>query len=253
MTGAALPLLIAAVLVGGAVQRVSGMGMGLILSPVLALLLGPAVGVTVTNMATVMSALLIGWVLRAGVDWRRFGLIASAALFGSIPGGLVVRAVPGSWLSVIIGATILVALGVTLNADRTHRLGNLHHPAWIVPFAAAAAFLNTIAGVAAPILVIYALAARWDQRSFAATLQPTFALFGFLSIVVKIGVGATPVSDLPDWWILPIMLAAIVAAVALGTFLSRHVSTQTARKIAIAAAGLGAVSALLRGLIDALG
>lgn len=253
MSGAALPLLITAVILGGATQRVSGMGMGLILSPVLALLLGPAVGVTVTNMATVMSAILIGYVLRDGIDWRRFAIIAPSALLGSIPGGFLVRAMPGAWLSVIIGATILIALAVTLNADRTHSLKKLIHPAWLVPFAAGGAFLNTVSGVAAPILVIYALAARWDHRSFSATLQPTFALFGFLSIVVKISVGATPIGDLPQWWVLPVMLAAILAAVSLGSFLSRHVSTQTARKIAIAAAGLGAVSTLIRGLVDALG
>lgn len=253
MTGATLPLVIAAVVVGGVTQRVSGMGMGLILSPVLALLLGPAVGVTVTNMATVMSALLIGFVMRAGIEWRRFGLMAPSALLGSIPGGFLVREMPGAWLSVLIGAIILIALAVTLNADRTRGLGQLHHPAWLIPFAAGAAFLNTVSGVAAPILIIYALLSRWDHRTFSATLQPTFAWLGLLSVIVKIGTGATPLNDLPQWWILPLLLVGIITAVGLGGLLASYVSTQTARRIAIVAAGLGAVSTLLRGLIDALG
>ena len=251
MSGAALPLLIAAVIAGGATQRVSGMGMGLVLSPVLALLLGPALGVTVTNCVTLTSALLIGYAMRTNIDWKAFAVIAPAAVAGSIPGALIVRSTPGPWLSVLIGAIILAALAITLWADRSRRLGRLTGRLWLVPFAAGGALLNAVSGVAAPIFIIYAVASRWDQRSFSATLQPAFAWIGFLSVASKTLIGATPA--LPTLWIAPIIIAAIIAGIALGTLLSRRVSTQFARRIAVAAAGLGAVSTLLRGLADALG
>lgn len=246
-------MLVAAVILGGTLQRVSGMGMGLVLSPVLALLLGPATGVTVTNMTTVMSALLIGFVLRAGIDWKRFGIIAPSALLGAIPGGQLVRELDGNWLSVMVGALLLLALLVTVGAGKLRGLPHLTNPAWLVPFAALGAFLNTVSGVAAPALVIYALLSRWDQRSFQATLQPVFLLFGALSVAVKVLIGATPLSVLPDPWILLVILAGVLVAIAIGGQLSKRVSPQKARAAAILVAGAGAVSALIRGLIGALG
>ncbi|MBM9433375.1 sulfite exporter TauE/SafE family protein [Flaviflexus equikiangi] len=249
----ALALLVAAIIAGGTSQRVSGMGMGLILAPVLSLILGAAVGVTVTNVTTVCTALVIGFVLRAGIDWKKFAIIAPSALLGTIPGGLVVAYMDGAWLSVLVGALILLALAITLWANRQQHLPHLTHPAWIIPFAAGGAFMNATAGVVAPVLMIYAIASRWDHRSFSATLQPTFAWIGGLSIIVKVSLGATPIDSLPDWWVLLVILAAIPTSVLLGTLVSRHVSTQTAKKIALAVATLGAVSTLLRGLIDALG
>lgn len=253
MPAAALALLVAAVLMGGTVQRLSGMGMGLMISPVLALIFGAAVGVTVANATTILSALIIGFVMRAGIDWRRFAIIAPSALLGTIPGGLLVREMDGGWLGVLVGAIILAALTLTLWADRLTVLPELRHHAWIIPFAAGGAFLNTVSGISAPVLMIYAIAARWDQRSFAATLQPFFVWISLLSVTVKISVGATPLNELPDPWVLPLILAAILAAVAIGSRLAHRVSPQAARRLAIAVAGLGAVSTLLRGLADALG
>lgn len=253
MSAAALALLVGAVLLGGITQRISGMGMGLMISPILALVLGPATGVTVANMTTFFSALMIGFVLRAGIDWRRVALFVPSAVIGSVPGGILVRDMHSGWLSVLVGAVILMALAITLWADRMTMLPNLTHVAWIIPFSAVGAFLNTVSGISAPALVIYALASSWDQRSFAATLQPFFLWVGALSVTVKIAVGATPISELPDPWILPIILAAVVAAVVIGSRLARRVSPHSARRVAIAVAGLGAVSSLVRGLIDALG
>lgn len=227
--------------------------MGLVLSPVLSLLLGASVGVTVTNMTTVLSALMIGLVLRAGIDWKKFGVLAPSALLGAIPGAFLVRSLDGNWLSILVGSFILLALVVTLLGDRLRELPRLDHLAWLVPFAAMAAFLNTVAGVAAPALVIYALLSRWDQHTFSATLQPAFLWFGLLSVVTKISTGATPLESLPSPWILLLIVGAILVAILLGGRLSSRVSPQRARTIGILVAGAGAVSTILRGLIGALG
>ena len=48
-----------AILVGSVLQRVSGTGVGLVVAPTLALLLGPATGVLVTNATTTVSGFLI--------------------------------------------------------------------------------------------------------------------------------------------------------------------------------------------------
>ncbi|WP_222704447.1 sulfite exporter TauE/SafE family protein [Flaviflexus massiliensis] len=252
MTGLATLLMAVAVVFGGVLQRISGMGMGLVLSPFLALLLGANVGVTVTNVATVLSSFLIGFVLRSGVDRRRFAIIAPAGLLGTVPGAYLVKHLDGNWLSVIVGTAVLIALTVTLTSGRVRTLPHLTGPWWLGPFAALGAFLNVVAGVAAPALVIYSLLSRWEQRSFAATLQPTFLWFGLTSVITKIAIGATHFNALPPAWVLLVITAAIVLAIALGGRLSLRVSPQQARRIGIAVAGLGAVSAIIRGLVGAL-
>ncbi|MFC6257237.1 sulfite exporter TauE/SafE family protein, partial [Kocuria oceani] len=74
-----------AILVGSVLQRVSGTGVGLVVAPTLALLLGPATGVLVTNATTTVSGFLIMLSVWQHVDWRRFALIAPAAAVGAVP------------------------------------------------------------------------------------------------------------------------------------------------------------------------
>ena len=78
---APLLLLVAAsaVILGTVLQRVSGMGVGLVVSPTLALLLGPVTGVLLTNITTVVSAVLIGITLRHDIDWQRYRRLALLA------------------------------------------------------------------------------------------------------------------------------------------------------------------------------
>lgn len=52
-------LAVGAVLLGCLMQRTSGMGVGLIVSPVLVLLLGPVAGVLLANVTAVVSAALM--------------------------------------------------------------------------------------------------------------------------------------------------------------------------------------------------
>ncbi len=244
--------MLGAVLVGGVLQRVSGMGMGLVLAPVLSILMGPALGVTVTNTATLISATLIGFVLRHDIDWRRLGSIAAAAVFGSVPGAFMVKHLDSAWLSVFVGGAVLVALLTTVLTGKLRGLPHVTGLGWLIPFAMVGAFLNTTAGVAAPAFVIYSLMARWGQRSFAATLQPTFAILALLSIGSKVITGATTIEQLPHPWLMVAVFAVVVIAISIGTILSRRVSAAQARSIAIVVAGLGAASALIRGLIGAL-
>ncbi|WP_394277745.1 hypothetical protein [Luteococcus sp.] len=64
-----------AILVGTVLQRLSGTGVGLVCAPVLALLLGSAQGVLVTNATTTVSGFLIMLAVRRDVDWRRAGVL----------------------------------------------------------------------------------------------------------------------------------------------------------------------------------
>jgi uncharacterized membrane protein YfcA len=183
----------ASVILGTVLQRVSGMGVGLVVSPTLALLLGPVAGVLLTNITTTVSAALIAITLWRDIDWRRYLHLAPLIVVGSVPGALLVRAADRSWLEVVIGAALLGTLVFTALV-RIPQVGG-RWPAAVA--GTAGGFLNTAVGVAAPAMLVYAQATGWNQRSFAATLQPIFFTMGATSVITKVGLGAAPISGLP--------------------------------------------------------
>lgn len=236
----------AAVVLGAGLQRVAGMGLGLVAAPVLTVFLGASVGVLVSNVAAIVTALLILRALRDRVEWRRVVTILPLMLVGSVLGALTVREADTAWLDVIVGGSVLVALAASALLRRRVRIKGR---SVAVATGLAAGFMNTTSGVAAPAWTAYALATRWDHRSFAATLQPLLVVMNAMSVVTKLGLGAIPAGSAPSWWVWPVLLVAVLAGVALGTVLSRRVPTLVASRIALTVAIAGALTALIRGLL----
>lgn len=235
-----------AVVLGAGLQRVAGMGVGMVAAPVLTVFLGASVGVLVSNVAAVVTALLILRALRDGVDWRRVVTILPLMLVGSVLGALTVREADTAWLDVIVGGSVLLALGASAVLRRRVRIKG--RPVAVVT-GLAAGFMNTTSGVAAPAWTAYALATRWDHRSFAATMQPLLVVMNVMSVVTKLSLGAIPAGSAPAWWVWPVLLAAVLGGVAFGSLLARRLSTRTASRLAVTVAVAGAVTALTRGLL----
>ena len=236
----------AAVAVGACLQRISGMGVGLIAAPVLSLLLGPIDGILLVNLLAVINAATNTWGMRAGVDWKKFAPIALALVIGVVPGTWVVANAPTNVLLVLVGALLLLALSVvTLGKRYVPRVEGA------VPAALSGViggFMNTLAGVAGPAITVYAEAARWPQRVYAATLQPIFLVAGTLSFTVKVAAGAADVRGIePALWVAT--LAALAVGIGAGKRLAPRVPSTTAHKIALGLAFAGGATALVRGLL----
>lgn len=234
-----------AVAVGAAMQRISGMGVGLIAAPVLSLLLGPVDGVLLVNLLAVINAATNTWGMRADVDWQKFAPIALAMVLGVVPGAWVVASAPTDVLLILVGALLLLALSiVTLGKRYVPRVEG------VLPAAVSGAvggFMNTLAGVAGPAITVYAEAARWPQKVYAATLQPIFLIGGSLSFTVKVLSGAADITAIePALW--AATLTALVAGIAAGTKLAPRVPSTIAHRIALGLAFLGGATALVRGL-----
>lgn len=243
-------LVIAAVALGAALQRVAGMGLGMSVAPVATVLIGPVAGVMASNVAAIVAAAILAIMLRGDVDWRRFWTLVPLLLVGSVVGALVVRHVSTAVLDVVLGASVLVAIAAVLGTRR--RLTVTGRGAVVVS-GAVAGFMNTTAGVAGPAMAVYAVASRWDQRSFAATLQPIFLLANSASVVTKVVVGATPAEGLVPWWTWLAMCVAVPVGIAAGSVVSGRVGMGTARRVAIGVAATGGLVALVRGLLAWLG
>ena len=234
----------ASVILGTVLQRVSGMGVGLVVAPTLTLLLGPVAGVLLTNLTTTVSAVLIGITLRRDIDWRRYRHLAPLIVVGSVPGALLVGAADRSWLEVIIGAALIGTLLMTA-------LVRIPPVSGAVPAAGAGpagGFLNTAVGVAAPAMLVYAQATNWNQRSFAATLQPIFFTMGLTSVITKVGLGAAPISGLPPLPVIGLVVAMVPVGLLLGGLVAKRVTATAGRRVAVVVVTAGALALLVRGV-----
>lgn len=238
-----------AVAAGTVLQRVSGTGVGLVVAPILALLYGPVAGVVLTNALTPVTALFIMISVWRHVEWRHAGVIILTALPGVVAGAWLTLAVPTAVLMVLVGIVVVAGLAVAAFA---HRLPEISRRVGVVPAGFFGGLFNAVAGIAAPALVVYSRMTRWDQRSFAATMQPVFAAIGLGSLIAKLAGGAT--LDLGDGWpiIVGVLLAVAIVGIVLGSWAEKRVTKATAAQVALGLAGLGGVLTIAKGAIELL-
>lgn len=246
---AALLLIFVIVAVGSCLQRVSGMGLGLIAAPVLSIVIGPVEGILVINVLAMVNAAATTVTVRENVDWRKFGLIAPVLIVGAVPGALLVREVSPALLQALVGGLLLIALAVvTFGQDKIPPVSG---KAPAVVAGVAGGFMNTLAGIAGPALTVYAQASRWPQHTYAATLQPIFMVAGLVSFLIKILTGAGSLTE-TEWLVWPVGLVAMALGLGLGVLFSRHVSRGRARKLALLLAASGGAVVLARGVAGLL-
>lgn len=234
------------VVVGSTLQRVSGMGLGLIGGPTLMLIMGPVEGILVINVLACINAILTTYSVRENVSWKKFGLIAPVMVIGSLAAALLIRRMDTAGLMVVVGAALLAALGVVTFGKKFVSPMEGKGPA--ISAGILGGFTNTLAGVAGPVITVYAQAAKWPQNVYAATLQPIFVVGGFFSVMTKTLTGAAHFDGLP-WVMWPAGVLGMFVGIWAGTRIARRVPREKARVLSLSVAGLGAASALIRGIL----
>ena len=247
MTVLVIPLAILLIVaVGSCLQRVSGMGLGLIGGPILTLMLGPVKGIMVTNVLACLNAVLTTYSMRKDVDWGKWARIAPFMVLGSIPAALLIARIDTAMLLVLVGGALLTALGVV--SFGRHFVPELRGTGPAVSAGILGGFTNTLAGVAGPVITVYAQAARWPQAVYAATLQPCFFVGGLFSVLTKYFLGAGGFEGL-HWLVWPFGIVGMFIGIQVGTKIAGKVSREHARKLSLTVASLGSLSALIRGLM----
>lgn len=241
-------LVLAAVVMGAGMQRITGMGFALVAAPFLVLLLGPVEGVVLVNLCGAVTAGAIIFRVVRDVDWKRYLLLAASALLGIIPAALLIRFIPAAVLEISIG--VLLAAGLTVLLV----LKSAVLPArrrYLLTAGGLSGFMNTAAGVGGPAVSMYSIATRWHHKSFAATMQPYFFTIGAFSLLSKaITAPATfPVMP-PAMWVS--VATACLAGLVLGDVASKFVPARAAQVLLVILAYLGAAATIIRGVLDAV-
>lgn len=235
------------IFIGSCLQRVSGMGVGLIAGPVLSVAIGPVEGIMVVNALALINAVLTTLSVRRDINWKKYALIASVLVVGAVPGAVLVQAASAAVLQIVVGSLLLVALIVTTFGINRVPVKAGRTPAMVA--GVAGGFMNTVAGLAGPALTVYAQASRWEQVEYRATLQPIFATAAILSIGTKLTLGAGTLSGTdPGIWVAGLIGMAI--GLSSGIYLSGKIGKTMARNLALLLAAAGGVMVLLRGIAE---
>ncbi|WP_257578718.1 sulfite exporter TauE/SafE family protein [Streptomyces sp. JJ38] len=239
MTGSTFPLLLGGIVFfGAAVQRLAGIGFGLVAAPFLVLLVGPMDGVTMANCAGIAISglgLLATW---RGVRLRSMvPLVAAAAL--TVPlGAAVARALPEPALLTAMGA-LLSALVLLL--VRGVRLPSLRGRAGAVAAGAASGFMNSSAGLGGPAVSLYAVNAGWSAREFVPNAQ----FYGLLVNIFSLAAKGAPGLSGEEWLVAGVTLAAGLVA---GHLIAARTPEGRARRVILALALGGGLVTLGKGL-----
>ncbi|ALC04646.1 hypothetical protein CDES_00830 [Corynebacterium deserti GIMN1.010] len=241
-------VLLASVLIGAILQRITGLGVGLVAGPVLTALLGPLAGVTMVNGLSIINAVNNAWSVRKRTDWKRFRLLSAALILGSLPAVAVVHYLNGPWLLIFVGVLVLLALGISLIPTERFRIKEESKGPMIF-FGTIAGFMSTVAGIAGPSLTVYARLSRWDYKDFVATLHPVLLVANTVSFLLKvILIGGLDFGGAPAWlWIAAVVMIFVGAW--FGERINARISTPMAKRIATILAATGATVVLIRGLM----
>jgi uncharacterized membrane protein YfcA len=242
-------LLLAIVVVGAGMQRITGLGFALVASPFVVLLIGAVDGVILVNLCGVAVSLVLSVRSFPYIDWRKYLILVSCAIIGILPGALIVKNVPNSWLDILVGVLILVGLSSAVLVKA--RIA-AHHRAPLAIAGVVSGAMNVTAGVGGPPLGIYGVLSGWEQKSFAATMQPTFFTIGSMSLIAKLSLSVTsppPFSGL----IWTALVVACLAGMGIGELLVNRVTPRASRMLLIGLASLGAATVLVRGVFALAG
>ncbi|GAA4679187.1 sulfite exporter TauE/SafE family protein [Streptomyces chumphonensis] len=239
LTGWVFLLLLGGVVFSGAaVQRLAGIGFGLVAAPFLVLLVGPMDGVSTANCAGVAISglgLLATW---RGVRLRSMvPLVAAAAV--TVPlGAVTARALPEPVLLTGMGA--LLSLLVLLLV-RGVRLPALRGTAGAVTAGAASGFMNSSAGLGGPAVSLYAVNAGWSARAFVPNAQ----FYGLVVNVFSIAAKGPPALSGGAWLVAG---ATLGAGLVVGHLVAARTPEGRARRVILALALGGGLVTLAKGL-----
>jgi hypothetical protein len=234
---AAAALVLVAVSAGTLAQAVTGIGLVLICGPVLLATAGPAGGVRLALITSLLvnAALLI--LHRKEVRYRDAMTLCLPAAFISVPLGLLLRDTRSQTASAAAGAGIVLAAAASW---RGRAWPWMRTAAGAVVAGAATGAMNVVSGAAGPVAVLYAVNAGWPAHARTATLQACFAALNLVSLAV-IGLPSR-------WGLIAAAALGVLAGLGPGQLLARCASPRLARRIVLTVAAAGGLAVLIQSL-----
>lgn len=237
--------LIGLVLVCAVIQRVAGMGLGIVFAPYAVVLIGAHEGIMLANLLGGLVPVVMLPRIWSQIEWStvlRLGLPAIAVM----PAAAWLSSVsPPAPLYLVVASLVLLSLVISVLLARVDTTVDG------VPVQIGTGLgigLGTVlGGVGGPAATVYAVLSRWPALSMVATLQPLWILVSLVSFGSKLAWDDGQLPDMPGW-VWAAMLGSLVVAVGLGEMLQRRLGELGIHRLVIVLGFVGALLSLWTGV-----
>lgn len=225
------------IVVGSVVQRVSGVGGGFIMIPLLAMIdvsyvPGPLI------FATLVLSTLMAWQEREAIQFKFVPLIVVAFVPGVIAGAWLLSLVPAEQLGLVFGSVILLAVLISL-------LG-LHPPlnrSSCVVTGLVAGVMGGSSGIGAPVLAIL------YHRQSGAALRATLALlYTCCSLLILIALMLFGHFGEQQFYTGVLLIPGFVVGLLLGGLVANRLGHLNMRYLVLGVSSIAAVALIARSL-----
>lgn len=207
---------------------------------------GATRGVVLTQLLGVTSAALTLLTVRRDVEWREYLRLLPSSLAGLLLATMLAARLPDAQAQIVSSA---IMLAILLIAPRVGRTASVSRN-WISLSVAgsAAGAMTVLAGVGAAALTALQQATTWEHSRFVATLQPYLITISTLTVGARLAVSpdAWPSFSIGAW---TIILASLFFGIRLGSVVAERLPSGAARRLTFGIAFLGAIIALLNGVM----
>lgn len=242
--------IIGLVVLASALQRLTGVGFAMMMAPFLVVMIGPHGGVMLTALLSVVAPLLVMPLVWRDIEWHKLAILAPVAVLVMPFFGWLAETTPQGPLYIVVAVLVILGLSASLIVSRIDTVVNGPLTQSLTGLGVGGGVI--LAGVGGPAMTIYAVLSRWEIRSFAATMQPLWALMSVGTFLTKLSFSGNEVPDF-SWWFWVGSLTAIVLGIGVATVVRVWVDDQLARRIVIVLAFVGAGLSLFMGVRQTLG
>lgn len=237
--------IISFVLLAATIQRVAGLGFGMIFAPYAVVLIGAHEGIMLANFLGIVVPILVLPRVWGQIQWDRvlwLGLPAVAVM----PVGAWLAAVssPGP-LYIVVASLVLLSLSVSVVLSRIS--AQLDGRALQAATGIGSGLGTVLGGVGGPAVTVYAVLSRWSVMPMVATLQPLWVGISAAAFGAKWALDGGQMPDMP-WWAWAGSTVAIIAGVYVGEWCQKRVREQSVHRLVVLLAFMGALLALGMGV-----
>lgn len=246
--GVSIPLamtLLGLVLLAAVIQRVAGLGLGMLFAPYAVVLIGAHQGIMLANFLGTLMPLLLLPRIWDRIQWRTVAWIGLPAV-AVMPGAAWLSSVsPPGPLYIVTASLVLLSLLISVALVRVHTIVDGRTAQVVTGIGSG---LGTVlGGVGGPAVTVYAVLSRWPVLPMVATLQPLWILISSVSFASKLAWDDGQVPDLP-WWMWIAMVAIVIASIFLGEAVQKRLAEKTIQRFVMVLGFVGALLALGTGV-----
>ena len=174
LTALHLLLACAAITLGATLQAASGLGAGLIIVPLLAL-----IDTHLVPGPMIFASMALSWLMsyrgRRHIRYQNMPSILTGLILGSAVAAVVIASIPWEHMELVFGGLILLAVAISLRGIKPRQ-----RPWFMAAAGGLSGIMGTAAGIGAPVLALL------YQYERGEVLRPTLGLLYFISSVVML-------------------------------------------------------------------